>query len=978
MFNPSKTPRVFGLAPGVNFPKELVKGLIERTKNSPPEDLARTQIIVNTTRMAARIRELFDQESALLLPQIRLVSDLGGLVSSTDIPSAVSPLRRRLELSQLISRLLEQQPDLAPRAALYDLSDSLAGLLDEMHSEGVSPDVISGLDISDESGHWKRATTFLDIVQTYLENTTNAPSTSQRQMTLTMEIIENWNTSPPKHPIIIAGSTGSRGATFLLMQAVAKLPQGALVLPGFDFDMPSDVWSSLEDAMISQDHPQYRFLKLVHALGVPPNDVSKWTTTVAPCPERNQVVSLALRPAPVTDQWLTQGPLLPNLSNAMGNVSVINAPSSRDEAVAIAMRLRKAAQDGQTAALVTPDRMLTRQVYAALQRWNIIPDDSAGSPLQLSPSGRFLRHVASLFYQKLTSEALIVLLKHPLTHHDQNRGLHQLNTQNLELYIRKKGNPFPNAVFLRDWAQNQKDPNATVWVEWVIECFVGKNDTIPISLLERVRVHIALAEKISRGEDKDADGALWNFQAGKQTQKAINDLLEQAPFGGEIDASDYVTLFNSILQNAEGVRDHDTPHPKILILGTMEARIQGADLVILGGLNDGIWPQSPSPDPWLNRKLRYRAGLLLPERRIGLAAHDFQQAIAANEVWLTRSMRSSDAETVASRWLNRLTNMLGGLTDQDGPNVLDAMEKRGQKWLARALVFQDPGFCEPAPRPSPKPPKNARPKHLSVTEIKRLIRDPYSIYAKHVLRLRPLNPIQKLPDALMRGIVIHSIFENFVKAAKDDPQKNTKSELLRITDTVLGENVPWPHIRALWKARMERSSDWFIATEKARISVATPAAFEIQGQITIPDLEFTLTATADRIDRDIYGGLHIYDYKSGNIPSPSAQKVFDKQLLLEAVIATRGGFENMAPASVERALFLGLNSRKEGEAPLDAEPPEKVWEDFLVLISAYLDPSQGFTARRAMFKKDDFADYDELSRFGEWDITSAPLSEDLI
>jgi double-strand break repair protein AddB len=880
---------------------------------------------------------------------------------------------------QLGSALLKQQPDLAPRASLYDLADSLATLMDEMHSEGVSPDTIKSLDVSDQSGHWERAKSFLTIVQHYFGDTSDAPDANERQMLITQRLIADWQVNPPQHPIIVVGSTGSRGATHLLMQAVAKLPQGALILPGYDFDMPDDIWPTLDSALTCEDHPQFGFRKLMLALDINPPDIKSWSNNTAHSPARNRVMSLALRPAPITDQWLSEGPLLKNVPEAMENVTLLEAPSVRDEAFAIAMRLRQAAQDGQTAALITPDRMLTRQVTAALERWNILPDDSAGAPLQLSPPGRFLRHVSALFHQKLSSEALFTLLKHPLTHVGSDRGHHHLHTQNLELHIRKKGPPYPTKQSLRDWADIQKNKDAHAWVNWAIACFIDKEDSAEQSLLARITSHISLAEKISQGADDTTEGEIWLLKAGQQLRQTVDDLLTQAPFGGDLTAMDYATLFATILANAEGVRDREAPHPSILIWGTMEARVQGADLLILAGLNEGVWPQSPTPDPWLNRNLRNQAGLLLPERRIGLSAHDFQQAIAAREVWLTRSIRSDDAQTVASRWINRLTNMLRGLPDQDGDKALQSMQDRGATWLELAKTLQAPGQIETAPRPSPKPPLDARPRHLSVTEIKRLIRDPYVIYAKHVLRLRPLGSLMQEPDALMRGIVIHEIFEAYVKAAQANPSQNTRSDLMRITDTILAKNIPWPHTRALWKARIDRVANWFLDTESTRLATAKPTAFEIKGNITIPALGFKLTATADRIDRGITGGLHIYDYKSGAIPSANEQKIFDKQLLLEAVIATQGGFDDMAPTHVERAQFVGLGSnQKIGDAPLEDEPPEKVWEDFKVLISAYLDPTQGFTARRAMFKKEDIGDYDQLARFGEWDITDAPLSEDVL
>ena len=288
----------------------------------------------------------------------------------------------------------------------------------------------------------------------------------------------------------------------------------------------------------------------------------------------------------------------------------------------------------------------------------------------------------------------------------------------------------------------------------------------------------------------------------------MTDLTEQAVFGGSMSAADFSDLLGAVLSGGE-VRDRDAPHPGVMIWGTLEARVQGADLVIMGGLNDGTWPEAPPPDPWLNRQMRLQAGLLLPERRIGLSAHDYQQAIAAPEVWITRAIRSDEAETVPSRWLNRLGNLLNGLPQEDGAQAWSDMRARGQYWTKQVQALEETTRSTPAPRPSPRPPVTARPHALSVTEIKRLIRDPYAIYAKHTLRLRQINPLVQSPDAPVRGIILHEIMERFVKSVSANAAHLTKEHLLGIAREVLKADAPWPAARAMWLARIERVADWF-------------------------------------------------------------------------------------------------------------------------------------------------------------------------
>ncbi len=972
MFDPSDRPRVFGVPLGVDFPKALLAGLDARLASAPPEALARVQLIVNTRRMARRIRALFDAGPPRLLPRVQLITDLGENWDLAAIPDPVSPLQRRLELVHLVARLLDRAPDLAPRSSLFDLTDSLAGLMDEMHGEGVPPEELATLDISDQSGHWDRIKAFLDILRPYFETGTTQPDVETRQRQVVEHLASLWQDHPPEHPVIVAGSSGSRGATQLLMRAVANLPQGAVILPGFDFDMPDHVWGSLEDPMLSEDHPQFRFSTLMRRLGLGPEDIRRWSGDTPASPARNRLISLALRPAPVTDQWLEDGPKLTAIKEATENVTLVEAPSLRAEALAIALRLRHAAEEGRTAALITPDRTITRQVTAALDRWGIIPDDSAGVPLPLSPPGRFLRHVADLFAQPLTAEALLTLLKHPLTHSGAGRGPHLLRTRDLELHLRRNGPPNPRPADLAAWAAERNDPATTAWAAWVRDCFTGKQEMAEAPLDSRVTRHLSLAERIAQGADGPGAGQLWQAEAGRKAAEVVGDLRASARHGGHIGASDYASLFQSVLARHE-VRNPEVPHPRILIWGTLEARVHGADLLILAGLNEGTWPEPPAPDPWLNRTLRNRVGLLLPERRIGLSAHDFQQAVTAPEIWMTRAIRSDDAQTVPARWLNRVQNLLGGLQEQGGPAALEGMRARGAHWLTIAEALEAPEPTAPEARPAPCPPVTARPTRLSVTEIKKLIRDPYAIYARHVLRLRPLDPLMKVPDALLRGIVLHSVLEGFIKDARADPARLTRDHLMDHAESVLAENVPWAEARAMWQARLDRVADRFIAAETARQRLARPLGFEVSGTRRAEALDFALSATADRIDVDTAGALHLYDYKTGAPPSQKEQRFFDKQLLLEAAIAEQGGFGEIGALPVASATFLGLGpGAPEVSAPLSEEPPAKVWADLEALIAAYQEPGRGYPARRAMHSTRERGDYDDLARFGEWDITDPP------
>jgi ATP-dependent helicase/nuclease subunit B len=972
---------VFALPPGVDFPKALVAGMIARMAGEPPEAMARVRLFVNTTRMSRRIRDVFSDHGARFLPRLRLVTDIGR-DPLAGLPAAVPPLRRRLELARLVAELAARQPDFAPGAGLYALADSLADLLAEMQMEGVPLEALERPDIAENHAeHWQRSLQFIRIVARYFD-ADSPPDAEARQRRVVEAMTAEWASAPPDHPVFVAGSTGSRGATSVLMQAVARLPKGAVVLPGFDFEMPDSGWSSLDSGSFPcEDHPQYRFAALLRALEVPAAAVRHWVDDAPPSRARNALVSLAMQPAPVTDQWMREGKKLGDLVAATQQIALIEAPDPRAEALALALILREAAETGTRAALVTPDRVLTRRVAAALDRWGITADDSAGQPLSLTPPGRFLRHVAGLLGRKLTVEALFVLLKHPLTATGaEMRGPHLRYSRELELHLRRYGPAFPDAAALIEWAKDAGEADRLAWAEWLAAAFAPCETWGTAPLSNCLDTHLACAGMLAAGPGGTVDASeLWREAAGRESARIVAEIRREAAHGGSFSPAQYSDLLTTLLQ-ATSVRNVDPTHPRIAIWGTLEARVQGAELVLLAGLNEGVWPHQPNPDPWLSRKMRLDSGLLLPERQVGLAAHDFQQAIAAPQVVLSRAARSADAETVGSRWLARLTNLLDGLPEQNGQHALREMRARGQLWLERAAALDAPGFrLPPAQRPAPRPPVSARPRVLPVTAIKTLIRDPYAVYARRILRLYPLDPLRPEPDPLRRGQVLHKIVETFVAARPDaETEGEARQRLLHAAEQVLRANVPWPTAQRLWLTRIERIAANFAAAEVERANKGVPVVLEKKGSIRLKVPDFTLTATPDRIDLLHDGRVHIYDYKSGKPPSQPEMRAFDKQLLLEAAMAERGAFAPLGARDVAGYSYIQLGGEgAETSYPADPDLIMETWTGLHQLAAAYLRAETGFASRRSVQKADERGDYDHLARFGEWDMTDESIPGDV-
>jgi ATP-dependent helicase/nuclease subunit B len=283
--------------------------------------------------------------------------------------------------------------------------------------------------------------------------------------------------------------------------------------------------------------------------------------------------------------------------------------------------------------------------------------------------------------------------------------------------------------------------------------------------------------------------------------------------------------------------------------------------------------------------------LNLPERRIGLSAHDFVQLLGTREVVVTRARRQSGAETVASRSWQRLA----AVAEESAWKTALA---RGDTLLAYARALDQPREAAlPIKPPAPKPPVAARPQRLAVTDVEHLVRDPYTIYAKHVLKLFPLDEIDADPGAAERGNVLHDALARFVHEVPGPLPKDSLARLLAGGEEAFAPYRSFPGAMAAWWPRFERVAGWFIGAEIARRGAIERIQAERSGKISfeVDRFPFILSAKADRIEILKNGAVAVLDYKTGARPTlPEVIAGFSPQLPLEAAIARAGGFPDIA------------------------------------------------------------------------------------
>ncbi|MGO1119058.1 double-strand break repair protein AddB [Rhodovibrionaceae bacterium A322] len=708
---------------------------------------------------------------------------------------------------------------------------------------------------------------------------------------------------------------------------------------------------------------------------------------------RGRLINLALATADKTADWarwtVPDGASAfdaADLHEALAEVSRLDAPDPGAEAAAIALLLRQALETPEkTAALVTPDRPLARRVAAELRRWDIEVDDSAGVPLSETPPVQFLRLTAQLLAENCAPVALLSVLKHPLAAGGLSAGDFRRKARRLERALLRGPRPgigFDGLQAALEQAPQDKlrwprdiDPGElSQWIEQLAAMARPFTDAFHRGTFsDVVDGHLAFVEALAASDQESGADRLWLEEAGEAAATFFADLREASLASGAGDAltaQGYPGLLDSLLAGGV-VRPRYGRHPRLAILGPLEARMQRADLLVLGGLNEGIWPSETDPGPWMSRPMRQRFGLPPVERRIGLSAHDFTQAMGAKEVVLTRAERAGGAPAVPSRWLRRLDALLEAMGQSA---ALQRLDSQWGHW-ASALDQPDDG-PKPWGPPAPCPPLAARPKKLSVTRIETWMRDPYALYARHILKLVALDPLDADPGAADKGNLIHKALERFLLAYPGPSAlpDNAEQQLLKLGNEELESVRAYPGVYAFWQPRFRRMATWVIEQERLRREHKPQTFVEKRGELQLDGL--TLFGFADRIERLPDGSLSIMDYKTGQPPSPpSVLRGLAPQLPLEAAIAQAGGFEDVPAGKATELVFWRLSGGDPaGEVktiagrniPPADELAEQALEGLRQLIVAFQDQSTAYHARPRPAWALLYNDYLHLSRQKEW------------
>ncbi len=988
-----------------------------------PLDLAEATIYVPTQRSAHALADVFLRQSgtpSALLPRIL---PLGALEATETpllfaepepelfdlpLPPAAGRVWRRLRLAALIQawakavggamRSVDKRgvavvdPNEAFRVATsavdaFHLAGDLADLIDELLIEDVHWQALDPLSLPEFDDYWRITTAFLTVAFRQwpkILGESGLIDPARRDVAL-IEAQARELAGDRGGPVIAIGSTGTNKATARLLAAIARAPRGAVVLPGLDQDLDEEAWAivsgKLRDGQEpSFGHPQAALARLLLLLEVARGDVRPLGRAQPVAAIRARFVAEAARPADTTDRWQAYraGVDQADLRTALAGVALIEAADEREEALCLALAMRELLEiPGRTGALVTPDRDLARRVRGELLRWGVEVYDTGGEPLASRPLGILARLVAACAASQLAARDVTALLAHPLARFGRERPAVARLAALLEVGVLRPvaargrssdalfaearklaagphAHPAQTIIAPEDW-----DAMRALWRELdaAMAPLCALRGDHPLQ--HWVQAHRAAMQPVLGAASHEDAGAL---------DKLFTELEGGDP--SLLFATESYAVFFGALGAEVALRNTRRPHPRLQIFGLIEARLMRADVMLLGGLDETIWPPAARTDPFLNRPMRKALGLTPPERRLGQTAHDFAQAMGGDTVVLSRAAKRGGSPCVPSRFLLRLEAL--------GPEPWSACKERGRRYLDFARALDRP-LDAPASigRPRPRPDVALRPVQLSVTEIETLRRDPYAIYAAKVLKLAPLPTATEAIDPGELGSTVHDVLHRFVtdypETLGPDERRRHLQDLLKagfgpVLDDAFFAAFRWP---ALLKAL-----DVFLAFDDSQRANLREARLELKGRLGVPlgdGSAFTLTGRADRIDWHRDGSATIVDYKTGQPPGLGEVGVgFAPQMTLEAAMLRRGAF-GPAQSEVIKAVYLKLGGSNGGfvrELVWKNESLETVverhYQGLVALLSAFRLPETGYLSRPYPKFARDGGHYDHLARVREW------------
>lgn len=925
--------------------------------------LSQVVVFVPNRRGAQTIKEAFVRAQGLaptILPRIIPLGDLeedeiflSEDAFARDVLPAVDNMERHLIFTKII---LSKPADFGLQKFSAAQASALAGqlekLIDEAHNERLDFDELKNLVPEKYAEHWQETLKFLQIVTQYWPQILaekNAVDAAEKQNILLKIKAESWEENKPKTHIISAGIYADYPQIKEFLRAIKNLPNGQIYIGGLDRNLSDEEFFGADE-----NHPQYQLAKLLEFLDISRDDVVDLCPSENP--QRERFVSEVMRPAQGSDKWL-ELKNRPFPRETFDGLHLVSCEDLRHEALTIALIMREKLEDKETRiALVSPDRNLARMVASELERWKITVDDTAGKPLHLMPVAIFLRQIVQVVETDFAGVQFLALLKNPLCRCSQKNSDFRKNVRDFETTVLRKKDKTDINKNLQQWADEIKEKMLPLK-----KLFDQKN----AKLNDLIFAHLLIAETLAQTQEISGAGALWRGEEGKTASAFFAGLLEKSDIIGEIECSEYADFLENMM-SAEVVRKQYGTHPRLKIMGPVEARLNNFDTVIIAEVNEGVWPPSADADPWMSRPMKKEFGLPLPEKEVGIFAFDFANLLSGQNVYIARAVRSGDAPTNKSRWLLRFETVACA----SGINVEDLYENEYALWakdIERAAAYA------PAEAPTPRPNVVLRPRRFSASALQTLIDNPYAAFAKYILKLYPLDDIDAEPDARDYGVLIHKIIEQFNTIYNAQLPEDAENIYFSLAKQLFEQHSVEEINKVFWWAKFVKTVKWILSREVDQRKGIRRIYSENRGE-----LEFELfggrssiNAKADRIDEYEDGSVSVIDYKTGsNVPSKkSVMSYKNVQLIVEGIIAQNGGYEKVSSRKVKNLKYWKF---KGGEVIINEHMESFLQQGFQIiknLLDMYDNPDMAYVVKTKPKYAGSHDDYEHLCRIKEWGVS---------
>lgn len=968
-----QAPSVYTIHSSLPFQRELVHVLLNNYKNQLDDAI----ILLPSRRACRNLQATFlelTHGKPMILPQISPLGDIddndlalmqisGGASEILDIPPAIHPVQREMLLSKTIQKL--HHGSLSIEQAL-DLANALGQFLDQIIIDQLSFDKLEKIVPVKFAEHWQITLDFLKILSEYwpqILHESGVIDMAERRNRLLKTQSDIWEKQRPQNLIIAAGSTGSVPASAALMKTIANLPNGKVIIPGLDHDMDEENWNN-----IGFSHHQYPLKRLLNRLDIERKNVRIWNASSTAFTEREtlwreaflpQKNGKSVQPAQLKKQIYEQ---------ALNGLKLYACENIAEEAMSIAITIRQQLESPSNNILfVTPNRYLASKVALLCKRWGLKIDDSAGLALSQTSPAIFMMTLCDLIKNDITPATLLAFLKHhafQITGNVDDTYDHK-NTLNRKLDLALRGVPRGSGwSAIEEKIKVYPDSNELLTYIENIQSTISSLSTLEKSVhpfKKYVHAHIQAIQNC-------VEQNFWDNEYTRQIISLLSSLLTY--YGDEeLDFDGYSSLLGYYLKNT-ALRSYFGQHPRIRILGQLEARLCDADLIILGGLNEGNWPRENEHDSFLSRPMRSDFGLTPLDVQTGLSAHDFVQLASKKNIILTRSNNDDSGPATPSRWWKKLENILHAAG-------IDLETIKDRQITSYAGMIDKPDDITPAQRSAPQPPVNLRPKRLSVTQIEKWSKNPYSIFAQYILNLKPLDDIEKEIDAAENGTILHRIFEIYIEKYPNHIPENSLDKCMEILASIDLPNKKDTTENPFWMQKIKNQITAFIDNEKQwrHIYKARTLGKEAKGVLSIAKHQFQLSGIADRIDMINDGEIAIIDYKSGGQFSVKKLEQGEyPQLPLLAMMSEEGCFNKIAantpaylgywvfPATQDSIKQTALNNEKHDIRTL-IDSTQSHLDDLLNLFSKngakyYATPHNAYALR--------YNDYSDLERQKEW------------